>query len=83
MICDAIEEGWRSMDYVAEMLVKHLQEEHAETFETLAILPQFFRGFENVGAAKRAYTANRAVTRFPHLPGCSSSPRRSEFDLLT
>ena len=38
VICDAVEEGWRSMDYVAEMLVKHLQEEHSDQFETVAAL---------------------------------------------
>jgi glycosyltransferase involved in cell wall biosynthesis len=81
VICDAVEEGWRSMDYVAEMLVKHLQEEHAETFETLGITPRFFRGFEQLGQGKRAYNADRAVTRFLTYP-VALLPRRSEFDLF-
>ncbi len=81
VICDAVEEGWRSMDYVAEMLVKHLQEEHAETFETVAITPRFFRGFERLGPGKRAYNADRAVTRFLSYP-VALLPRRCDFDLF-
>ena len=46
VICDAVEEGWPSMDYVAEMLVKHLQRRARRDFETVAISPRFFRGFE-------------------------------------
>ena len=81
VICDAVEEGWRSMDYVAEMLVKHLQEEHAETFETVAITPRFFRGFERLGPGKRAYNADRAVTRFLSYP-VALLPRRCDFNLF-
>jgi hypothetical protein len=81
VICDAVEEGWRSMDYVSEMLVKHLQEEHAETLETVAIAPRFFRGFERLGEGKRAYNADRAVTRFLTYP-VALLPRRREFDLF-
>jgi glycosyltransferase involved in cell wall biosynthesis len=81
VICDAVEEGWRSMDYVAEMLVKHLQEEHAETFETVPITPRFFRKFERLGGGKRAYNADRAVTRFLTYP-VALLARRREFDLF-
>jgi glycosyltransferase involved in cell wall biosynthesis len=81
VIFDAIEEGWRSMDYVSEMLVKHLQEEHSETFETVAITPRFFRGFQRLGEGRRTYNADRAMTRFLTYP-VALLPRRREFDVF-
>jgi glycosyltransferase involved in cell wall biosynthesis len=81
VICDAVEEGWRSMDYVAEMLVKHLQEEHSDQFETVAITPRFFRAFERIASGKSAFNADRAVTRFLTYP-TSLLRSRSKFDLF-
>jgi glycosyltransferase involved in cell wall biosynthesis len=81
VICDAVEEGWRSMDYVAEMLVKHLQEEHSDQFETVAITPRFFRVFERIAPGPSAFNADRAVTRFVTYP-TSLLRSRSKFDLF-
>src|SRR5215813_11523501 len=69
------------MDYVAEMLVRHLQEEHAETFETVAITPRFFRGFERLVTGRHAFNADRAVTRFISYPA-TLFPSREKFDFF-
>ena len=46
VIFDAVEERWPSMEYAAEMLLKHLQTEHSDQFASVAVRPRFFRGFE-------------------------------------
>jgi glycosyltransferase involved in cell wall biosynthesis len=83
VIFDAVEERWPSMEYVAEMLVKHLQEEHADEFETLAVKPRFFGGFERVPGLERrkAWNADRFVTRFLTYP-LEMVLKRGRFDLF-
>jgi glycosyltransferase involved in cell wall biosynthesis len=81
ILFDAVEEGWPSMDYVAEMLVKHLQEEHAGIFETRAIKPRFFGGFERLRKGRATFTADRAVTRFLTYP-TSLAVQRRRFELF-
>src|SRR5208282_2020759 len=41
VISDFIEEGWPSMDLVAEMLSDHLAREHGERFEVELVRPRF------------------------------------------
>ena len=81
ILFDAVEEGWPSMDYVAEMLVKHLQEEHAGIFETRAIKPRFFGGFERLRKGRATFNADRAVTRFLTYPA-SLAVQRRRFELF-
>lgn len=83
VIFDAVEERWPSMDYVAEMLVKHLQEEHADKFETVAVKPRFFGGFERLPGLepRKAWNADRFVTRFLTYP-LEMVLKRGQFDLF-
>jgi glycosyltransferase involved in cell wall biosynthesis len=83
VIFDAVEERWPSMDYVAEMLVKHLQEEHADKFETVAVKPRFFGAFERLPGLERrkAWNADRFVTRFLTYP-LEMVLKRGHFDLF-
>ncbi|MBD0364301.1 MAG: glycosyltransferase family 1 protein, partial [Coleofasciculus sp. C3-bin4] len=37
VICDYLEEEWHSMDLCAQMLIKHLQSEHAESLQAVAV----------------------------------------------
>ena len=39
VIADYAEEGWPSMDLVADMLMAHLAGEHAETVDAMLIRP--------------------------------------------
>jgi glycosyltransferase involved in cell wall biosynthesis len=81
VICDAVEEGWPSMDYAAEMLTKHLCDEHSQRFETITVRPRFFRGFEALSHRREAFNADRLTTRFVTYP-VSVLMRRSGFDLF-
>src|SRR5262249_7539998 len=83
VIFDAVEERWPSMDYVAEMLVKHLQEEHGDFLETVAVKPRFFDGFERVPGLepRRAWNADRFMPRFLTYP-LEMLVRRGQFDLF-
>jgi glycosyltransferase involved in cell wall biosynthesis len=83
VICDAVEEGWPSMDYAAEMLVKNLEDGHGQDFETIAVRPRFFRGFEIMFRrdARTGFNADRAVTRFVTYP-LELALKRSGFDLF-
>ena len=67
IIADYLEEGWPSMDLVADMLLAHLRQEHAETVAPVLVrppmrqrlsalpLPQFARSFDRVIARQRDY----------------------------
>src|SRR4029450_10936833 len=39
VIADYLEEGWPSMDLVADMLMEHLRKEHAGTIEATLVRP--------------------------------------------
>lgn len=45
VICDFVEEGWPSMDVVAEMLIKHLQSDHSRSIAAHSLRPQMHRRF--------------------------------------
>jgi glycosyltransferase involved in cell wall biosynthesis len=50
VIADYAEEGWPSMDLVAEMLMAHLAREHAETIEAQLVRPPMRRRLTRVRA---------------------------------
>jgi len=45
VICDLIEEGWPSMDLVAEMLLGYLHSNHSQSVKATALRPGFRRRF--------------------------------------
>src|SRR5207237_8543938 len=50
VIADYAEEGWPSMDLVAEMLMTHLAREHAETIDAHLVRPPMRRRLTRVRA---------------------------------
>ena len=66
------------MEFVAEMLLVHLQKEHADRYEALALRPRFFGLFESVPGlpAQKAWNADRLVTRFLTYPTQLAAARR-------
>jgi len=83
VIFDAVEERWPSMDFVAEMLLLHLQKEHSDRFEALAFHPRFFGVFEKLPGMKSTigWNVDRAITRFLTYP-LQLATKRSGFDLF-
>jgi glycosyltransferase involved in cell wall biosynthesis len=83
VIFDAVEERWPSMNYVAEMLLAHLQTEQANRFQASGIHPRYFGAFERVPALppRLAWNADRLVTRFLRYP-IQLLGSRSRFDFF-
>ena len=83
VIFDAAEERWPSMDLVAEMLVRHLQREHADRYATFPVHPRFSGVFKSLPIVDEriAWNADRLLTRFLIYPAQLVS-RRHEFDLF-
>jgi glycosyltransferase involved in cell wall biosynthesis len=84
VISDFIEEGWSSMDLVAEMLSDHLALEHSERFEVELVRPPFiwptvFRNRKITN--KRSFVAARLFNRFVVYPLWIQHNRR-RFDLF-
>jgi glycosyltransferase involved in cell wall biosynthesis len=78
IVFDAVEERWPSMEFVAEMLLLHLQKEHGDRYETRAVRPRFFGLFESVPglSTQKAWNADRLVTRFVTYPTQLAAARR-------
>jgi glycosyltransferase involved in cell wall biosynthesis len=78
IIFDAVEERWPSMEFVAEMLLQHLQTEHADRYDAQAVRPHYFRLFEALPGldSRRAWNADRLVTRFVTYPSQLVARRR-------
>jgi glycosyltransferase involved in cell wall biosynthesis len=82
VICDYREEGWRSMDLVAEMLVGELRSRHAEALEATEIRPTLPRRLAFVpGLGRVGSTADRLLGRLYHYPRALRE-RASAFDLF-
>jgi len=56
VIADYAEEGWASMDLVAEMLLEHLRREHQDAFAPTLIRPDMRRRFSRIPAIARNRT---------------------------
>jgi glycosyltransferase involved in cell wall biosynthesis len=71
VICDYLEEDWPSMDLCAQMLVKHLQSEHTDFFQTVPIRPAFKKRFQQLpglGKKRAAWNSDRLLNRFWDYP---------------
>jgi glycosyltransferase involved in cell wall biosynthesis len=70
VIFDAVEERWPSMEYVAEMLLKHLQAEQTDRLASTGIRPRYFGALERLPGLPRrlVWNADRFVTRFVSYP---------------
>ncbi len=71
IICDYLEENWQSMDLCAQMLLKHLQSEHAESIQAVPIRPNFKQRFQRIpwfGRKRFAFNGDRLINRFLEYP---------------
>ena len=71
LVCDFTEEGWPSMDLVAERLDHHLRTEHASTVAVTRLCPKLVPRFHRVrGAGPHGvcWTADRLLNRYGDYP---------------
>jgi glycosyltransferase involved in cell wall biosynthesis len=69
IVADYLEEGWPSMDLVANMLVDRLRAEHSGTIEPMLIRPALRRRVSRLpGASARAEMADRIANRLWDYP---------------
>ncbi len=83
VVADYAEEAWPSMDLVAEMLLEHLQREHAATFAPSLIRPPMRRRLSRIPGLTRGkpFAVDRVLARqwdYPRTLG----PLASEFDVF-
>ena len=70
VIADMLEEGWPSMDLVADMLVDRLATQHAGRIAATLVRPPMRRRFSGGTARGAGFSADRLLNRFweyPHL----------------
>ena len=71
VVSDLLEEGWPSMDLVADMLYERLRREHADTLCPTLLRPPMRRRATRVpgiGARRQALNADRLANRFVDYP---------------
>ncbi len=81
LLADYLEEGWPSMDLVAEMLLDRLSREHAATIEVSLIRPLLRRRLSRVSNQKLAFGVDRITGRLWDYPRFVST-LRERFDLF-
>jgi len=67
VVADYAEEGWASMDLVAEMLATRLTSVHRDVIDARLIRPRFLRPLTRFGSLRRsksAFNAERALNRY-------------------
>src|SRR5437588_12707685 len=80
ILCDYAEEGWPSMDLVAQMLGRELREHHAQEFDVAMLRPEFKWRFRRL-PIKSAPMLDRLINRMRDYPKWLSK-RAGEFDLF-
>ncbi|MET0622152.1 MAG: glycosyltransferase family 1 protein, partial [Pyrinomonadaceae bacterium] len=84
VVCDLREEGWQSMNLVADMLLGEVSVRGEGEFSPGRVCPPMRRLFTRGRAASsagRGFNADRLLNRFWHYPR-HLRKRRSEFDLI-
>ncbi len=81
ILADYLEEGWPSMDLVAEMLLDRLSREHDSTIEVTLIRPSLRRRFSRVSSRRLAFGADRVTGRLWDYPRHASA-LKNQFDLF-
>jgi glycosyltransferase involved in cell wall biosynthesis len=84
VICDYLEEDWPSMDLCAQMLLAHLQSEHADSLQTLPVRPAFKKRFQQLprlGKKRATWNSDRLLNRFWDYPQYLSQ-HITDFDLF-
>jgi len=81
LLADYLEEGWPSMDLVAEMLLDRLTREHASHIDAALIRPSLRRRLSRVSAQRVAVGVDRIAGRLWDYPRFASS-LRDRFDVF-
>ena len=81
LLADYLEEGWPSMDLVAEMLLDRLSREHAATIEVTLIRPQLRRRLSRLSTERLAFGIDRVAGRLWDYPRVAAT-LRARFDLF-
>lgn len=81
LLADYLEEGWPSMDLVAEMLVDRLNREHAATIDAILIRPSLRRRLSRLSDKNLAFGVDRIAGRLWDYPRFATE-LRDRFDLF-
>jgi glycosyltransferase involved in cell wall biosynthesis len=81
ILADYLEEGWPSMDLVAEMLLDRLTREHAATMDVTLIRPPLRRRLSRVSSQRLAFGVDRVAARLWDYPRFAAA-LRAQFDLF-
>jgi len=84
VICDYLEEDWPSMDLCAQMLIKHLESEYADSIQVVAVRPNFKKRLQRIpglGRKRVAGNCDRFLNRFYDYPRYLRS-QVTNFDLF-
>lgn len=81
ILADYLEEGWPSMDLVAEMLLDRLTREHAATMDVTLIRPPLRRRLSRISSQRLAFGVDRVAARLWDYPRFAAA-LRAEFDLF-
>lgn len=88
VVADFAEEGWPSMDLVADALFDRLRVEHADEVSAVLIRPRFKRRFTRAGTAagregvrRVMFNADRLLNRFVDYPRLLTRTR-GDFDVI-
>src|SRR5690349_8676707 len=81
LLADYLEEGWPSMDLVAEMLVDRLNREHASTIDAVLIRPPLRRRLSRLSDKNLAFGVDRIAGRLWDYPRFATEIR-GRFDLF-
>jgi glycosyltransferase involved in cell wall biosynthesis len=70
IVCDYLEEGWVSMNFCAEMLMRYLQAEHRSQVQPTQILPAFRQRLQQVPSISKtkAFQIDRMLNCFWDYP---------------
>jgi glycosyltransferase involved in cell wall biosynthesis len=80
IVADLVEEGWPSMDLVADMLLDRLRAEHAGTVEAQLVRPPLRRRVSRA-PGKTAFNVDRVINRFWDYPRALADVAQS-FDIF-
>jgi glycosyltransferase involved in cell wall biosynthesis len=86
LICDYLEEGWASMDLVAEMVLTHLEARQGGSVAATRVCPPFRRRAERLalgGLVPVAHKVDRLLNRMVDYPRIARRlARHGDFDLF-
>ena len=68
LLADPADEGWPSMDFVADMLTAHLQREHGDRVRCALVRPPIKYRARRIARGRRAFSVDRLLTRMWEYP---------------